>query len=165
MKNFVFSLMLVFLCSLFVSGCDLAQPKNKGKDDPPAVQNDPVPVEEPEATPVPENPGQDGDKTVTVPMAPGMSSKGNYGPPTGGPVDIITVPISTMFYAKDQLVINRITHAMNLYQATPGRFPASQEEFMENIIREHYIQLPPLPPGQEYVYDPMYGVLNIRKPR
>ncbi|MDR0327335.1 MAG: hypothetical protein LBI05_03455 [Planctomycetaceae bacterium] len=166
MKNLFFCLLWGFVCAFFVSGCDLAQPKNKGQDKPPAAQNDPPPVEEMKAPPVVVQPVPNENNTVMVNAAPGMGGKGNYGTPTANnPMEIITVPVSTMFYAKDQLVLNSIQHAMNLYQAEHGKIPATHEEFMENIVRANMIALPQLPFGQEYVYDPMDGVLKIRKPR
>jgi hypothetical protein len=165
MKNWGFSLLLGVVCVCVVCGCDSAKPKNLGQDQPPAAQNDPPPVEVPEVPPVPGNPVQQ-DNTVMVNAAPGMSGKGNYGTPTGNnPMEIITVPVSTLFRTKDQLILMNIDYAMKLYQGENGRIPASQEEFAEKIILGNNIQLPQLPAGQEYVYDPTDGVLKIRKPR
>jgi len=177
MKNSALFLSLIFLSTFFISGCDLAQPKNKGQGDPPAP-----PIEEPKQQvevllpPPADEPAPEDKKTVTVMAAPGMSGKGNYGTPTGNnPMEIITVPISVMFQTQDRLVLQQVEHAMNLYKAEWGNAPASHDEFWERIIVANNLQpsqssanrnkLPQLPPGQEYVYDPKDGQLKIRKPK
>jgi hypothetical protein len=80
----------------------------------------------------------------------GVSPKGQgYG---GG---LITEPISVYFKASQMVVFRiQIPHAMNLYRGVHGHFPKSHQEFMEKIIQENGIQLPTLPPGARYVYDP-----------
>ena len=166
MKHLDVLISLLFIGTLLLGGCDSAQPRNKGKGEQPVVKNDPPPVEAPPAQPEQQVPAQNENNMVLVNAAPGMSGKGNYGTPTGNnPMEIITVPISTMFKTKDRLVLMNIDHAMNLYRAEHGQIPASHVEFMENIIRANMIQLPQLPAGQEYVYDPSDGVLKIQKPK
>jgi len=160
-------LSLVFLGTFFLNGCDSTQPKNKEQGEPPAppVEEPPQLAAVPPQPPVPE-PAQAKDNTTTVAAAPGMSGKGNYGTPTANnPMEIITVPISTMFRTKDQLVLQQIKHAMNLYEAGHGRLPATHEEFVIDIIQENNIILPQLPAGQKYEYDPKDGELKIRKPK
>ena len=177
MKNSAFFFSLVFLGAFFISGCDLAQPKNKGQGEPPAplIEEPQHKVEVPLPPPV-EEPAQADDKTVLVTAAPGMSGKGNYGTPTSNnPMEIITVPISVMFRTQDRLVLQQIEYAMNLYKAEHGNAPATHAEFWERIILANNLQpdqssmnrnkLPPLPPGQEYVYDPKDRELKIRKPK
>jgi len=174
MKNSALFLSLVFLSTFFISGCDLAQPKNKGQGEPPPMAEPPQKVEVP--PPPAKEPVPDEDKTVTVVAAPGMSGKGNYGTPTGNnPMEIITVPISVMFRTQDRIVLGQVEHAMNLYKAEHGNAPATHAEFWERIIVANNLQpnpsgnnknrLPHLPPGQEYVYDPKDGVLKVRKPK
>jgi hypothetical protein len=177
MKNLSLFLSLIFIGAFFMSGCGLTQPKDKGQGGQPAPL-----VEEPQepaaaVPPLPvKEPAQAEDNTVMVAVAPGMSGKGNYGTPTGNnPMEIITVPISTMFRTQDRLVLQQVEHAMNLYKAEHGNAPASHEEFWERIIVANNLQpnqssgnrnkLPQLPDGQEYVYDPKDGVLKIRKPK
>ena len=43
---------------------------------------------------------------------------------------------------------------MKLYKASEGNCPKTQEEFMDKIIKENNLQLPTLPAGQSYFYDP-----------
>jgi len=52
-----------------------------------------------------------------------------------------------------------------LFAATEGRKPNSHEEFMNKIIKFNKIQLPTLPAGEKYVYDPQEGELMVQKPR
>lgn len=159
---------VVVLGTFFVSGCDLAQPTNKR----PPMDMRNVEVEAPQDPPVqnePEKkePVQGEDDTVTVKAEVGVGSKGSsYAKPTGGPMDIITVPIAAHFRARESISFKHIDHAMNLYKAeNDGNGPTSHEEFMDKIIRANGIMLPQLFPGQEYMYDPKDGVLKVRKPR
>ena len=161
MKKLMVPFLLVFVLGVFfVSGCDLAQPLNKGEPEQPAAWND----EPPENAPPAEIP-QVEVNTVEIKADVGMSGKGNYGPPVGNPMEIITVPISAMFRTRDRLVLQQIAHAMNLYNGIHERIPASHEEFMDDIIRANNIRLPQLPHNQEYIYDPKDGELKISKPK
>jgi hypothetical protein len=178
MKHSASFLSLVFFGAFFISGCDLAQPKNRGQGEPPAppIEEPQQVVEVPPPPPVKEPDPADNNNTVMVTAAPGMSGKGNYGTPTGNnPMEIITVPISVMFRTQDRVILQQVDYAMNLYKAEHGNAPASHAEFWERIIVANNLQpnqsganknrLPQLPPGQEYVYDPKDGVLKIRKPK
>lgn len=158
MKNLIFSLSLVLLCTLIVSGCDLAKPKNKGKDVPPVVQDEPAPPD-----PLPVVPTE----TVMVKAEAGVGVQGrSLTPATGNnPVEIITAPLGAMFWGKQKIIFDQITHAMNLYKAEHDSIPTSHEEFMEKIIRAKGISLPRLPENHTYLYDPKDGELKVRKPR
>lgn len=68
----------------------------------------------------------------------------------------LSVVAGTRFWAEHQVILNNVLHAMRLYEAEHGRYPKTQEEFMERVIKpnEPATALPPLPPGWEYYYDP-----------
>jgi len=71
-----------------------------------------------------------------------------------------------MYRIKENLAYNiEVRHALDLFKATEDRLPKSHEEFMERIIKENHIKLPPLPEGERYVYDVKQGELMIEKPR
>ncbi len=53
----------------------------------------------------------------------------------------------------EQLSKTTIAHALNLFNASEGRYPNSYDEFMTRIIKENNIQLPVLPGGKKYQYD------------
>ena len=165
MKHVLFFLSLVFLGSFFLSGCDLAQPQNKGQGEPPVVQNDPPPEEVPPNQPAQNEPAQSADNTVTVTAAPGMTDKGRYASAgnTSNPMSIISTPISVMFRTQDRLILQQVDAGMNYFKAENGRAPATHEEFMEKIIRANNIKLPQLPTGRSYVYEG--GELKIRHPK
>ena len=57
-----------------------------------------------------------------------------------------------------------VPHAIQLYEATKGMRIKTSEEFMEHIIRANQIQLPELPAGQRYIYEPLSGELMVEKP-
>ena len=46
-----------------------------------------------------------------------------------------------------------IDHALDLFNATEGRYPKDYNEFMKRIIKENNIKLPVLPGGAKYAYD------------
>lgn len=78
----------------------------------------------------------------------------------------IATPLATMYRIKENLAYNiEVRHALDLFKATEDRLPKSHEEFMERIIKENHIKLPPLPEGERYVYDVKQGELMIEKPR
>ena len=168
MKHLSFFLSLVFLCAFFVSGCDLAKPVNKGQGEQAAA-----PTEEPpqavapqlsqvkETTPLPSE-----DNTETVQAGIGMTGKGNYGTPTANnPMEIVTVPVATLFQMREKAFLLRIQDGMRLFKAEHNRIPSSNEEYMREIIQKNNIAFPQLPPGQKFVYDPKDGELKIQKPR
>ncbi|MBC7853111.1 MAG: hypothetical protein IAF94_06725, partial [Pirellulaceae bacterium] len=78
---------------------------------------------------------------------------------------IIVTPAKTLFAAKEKIKFEiEIPHALNLFKAYEGFAPKSHEEFMEKIIKANMIQLPELPEGHKYVYDPMLETLMVEKP-
>jgi hypothetical protein len=66
----------------------------------------------------------------------------------------LSVATGTRFWAENQMTLNMIRKNMDLYQAEHGEYPKTQEEFMQKIIEEGLIELPELPEGYEYFYDP-----------
>lgn len=91
----------------------------------------------------------------------GVGEKGRgYG---GG---IITEPVRQYFRAPQMVVFDiQIPQAMNLYKASNNnQGPASHEEFMTQIIQANQINLPKLPPGEKYIYDPEAEQLMVERP-
>lgn len=103
------------------------------------------------------NTGQPG--TTVQPAAPGVTGKGNYQP------GLITTPVRVYFRVQERLIFEvQIPHAMQLFEAENGYKPRSHEEFMEKIIKANNLELPDLPPGHRYVYDPQQGELMVEHP-
>ena len=93
----------------------------------------------------------------------GATGKGEYGVTSEQPMSIVTVPVSTYFKAQEMAVFRmQIPSAMNLFQASEGRYPNSEEEFMTKIIKANQIVLPQLPEGDVYFYDVQARELKIR---
>lgn len=67
--------------------------------------------------------------------------------------DPITGPLEILRVQKINLPTLAIEHALNLFNASEGRYPNSLDEFMTRIVRENNIKLPQLPQGQEFEYD------------
>ncbi len=78
---------------------------------------------------------------------------------------MIVQPARTLFAFRQRAVFEiQIPSAVKLFAATEGRKPRSHDEFMNKIIKFNNIQLPTLPAGQTYVYDPKIGELMVQKP-
>jgi len=77
---------------------------------------------------------------------------------------MIAQPARTLFAVKQRAVFDiQIPSAVKLFEATEGRKPRSHDEYMSKIISANKIQLPELPAGQTYVYDPQQGELMVQK--
>lgn len=89
----------------------------------------------------------------------GVGKKGHYRK------GLITTPISVFFRTQEMITFRiQIPHAMDLYKALNGRAPRTHEEFMQKIIKENMIDLPDLPPGCRYIYDPKTEQLMVEHP-
>lgn len=86
---------------------------------------------------------------------------GEYKPEEGAKVsdskvradDPVLAPLQAYGPMVEQISKTHIAGAVNLFNATEGRYPNSYEEFMERIIKENNIKLPVLPGGKRYQYD------------
>jgi len=88
-------------------------------------------------------------EVIREPVATGMGKKGNYNP---GPVG---TPLRSLVKTKEKIAFEiQIPQALELYKATNGEYPKTHEEFMKEIIEANGIELPELPEGHRYVYDP-----------
>ena len=92
----------------------------------------------------------------------GVGKKGRKLEKHEGTGKIIAQPAVSYFRAKEKIVFEIvIPKNMQLFQATNGRFPKSHEEFMKEIVEFGQIQLPELPEGGRYVYDPKTHQLMV----
>jgi hypothetical protein len=129
---------------MFAAGCDLPKPAPS--------DSKPAPAKPPAA--------EQGEKMVEEKAAVGMGEKGRG---YGG--DVVTEPIKDLWQTKEKLVLMQIKTSLDIYKASnDGHGPKSHEEFMQHIIKENDIQLPALPAGESYVYNPAKEELMIRKP-
>ena len=77
----------------------------------------------------------------------------------------ITGPLEAYHPLMQKVAALGIEHAVNLFNASEGRYPNSYDEFMTRIIKENNIRLPVLSPGLEYQYDvENHKLLVIRTP-
>lgn len=53
----------------------------------------------------------------------------------------------------ERMQLMMVTHALNLFYGLEGRYPKSQDEFMEKVVKANQIQLPELQEPYEYFYD------------
>jgi len=150
------SLILVVLILPFVFGCDAARPTPRPQEVPDAVE---VPIPEPVEDKSPE------PETIRVEAAVGMTGKGQYDHGGGEkPMDIILVPVSQLFQARERIVLQQIQHAEDLYKAGhDNKLPGTHEEYMKDVLQG--MPLPKLPDGHQFVYDPEKQQLMVEKPK
>ena len=154
-KLLSFSLLIALLCLV---GCSVkVTTKNSSADTPlPEVINENQVREEaaPQEKQLPEQ-----SKPKREEAKVGVGEKGrSYG---GG---IITEPASQYWKAKERIAFNiQIPKALQLFKATNGSAPKSHDEFMEKIIKAGRIELPKLPPGRRYIYDPKTEKLMVER--
>jgi hypothetical protein len=78
----------------------------------------------------------------------------------GGVLRYYGAVASARNFMEDRILDAQIQKNLQLYQAEHG-YPKTNDEYMEHIIKEGMIQLPELPPGQEYFYDPSDHELKV----
>jgi len=90
------------------------------------------------------------------------SKKGKKSREAGGYLGTV---VATLPYAENKAFMIQFTQAMNTYNAlNDGKYPKTQEEFDEKIIKEYKLTLPVLEDDEEFVYDPEEPlVLKFRK--
>ncbi len=147
--------MVLLVSSVAVLGCGVqttvVPPQTATAPTTPVVQPPPV-VAPPVVAPPP--------VTERIVAETGVGAKGrDYG---GG---VITEPVRQYFRVPQMAVFDiQIPHAMNLFKALhDNKAPASHDEFMKEIIDANQLQLPKLPPGEKYVYDPNTEQLMVER--
>ena len=125
---------------------------------PPPPPQAPAAATETGAVPQPqESPRED---VVRKEAGVGVGKKGHYSR------GIITTPLSVYFRAQERITFNiQIPSAMKTYKAINGHYPRSMEEFTNEILKPARIDLPELPQGHRYAYDPEKGELLVEHPR
>ncbi|MCP4816931.1 MAG: hypothetical protein GY888_30830 [Planctomycetaceae bacterium] len=92
----------------------------------------------------------------------GVGKKGRKLEKHKGTGQIIAQPAVSYFRAKEKIIFEIvIPKNMQLFEATNGRYPKSHDEFMKEIVEFGQIQLPELPEGKSYVYDPKNHQLMV----
>ncbi len=78
----------------------------------------------------------------------------------------LRTPVKALFTAKQKVAFEfKVKPAVNLYEAENGFKPKTHEEFMEKIIKFNEIEVPELPAGHSYVWDPKVGELMVDRPK
>ena len=137
----LFVVSLTFVAMTLLSGCKEPPPKVVEGE----VQKDPDVVE-----------------TERVKAEAGVGKQGQI---IGDKEGIFRTPVKGYFKAKQQIVFLSVEHALNLYEGAEGHKPKTHEEFMSKIIEFNRIQLPELPEGHTYVWDPEAGELLVERPK
>ncbi len=129
---------------------------------PGAAASSPAPAV-PVAQPQPQMPGQPAmpaPGTERVEAGVGVGAKGHYGS------GVVMTPLDVYWRAQERITFNvQIEKAMQMYKAEhDNKGPATHEEFMQKIVKEGMINLPRLPDGHRYLYDPKTEKLMVERP-
>ncbi len=141
----------------------------------PAPGEPAIPVVGPELNPaMPDQPSTPPEESSAEPAEPatgdtervkaeaGVGKRGRSLDPHEG---LIVTPAKAYFTVRERLVFEtQVPAALKLYEAATGNAPKSQEEFMTKVIEENKIELPELPAGQRYVWDPETKELMVERP-
>jgi hypothetical protein len=148
----------LLLVVILLTGCE--EPTSNTSTPKPGPPQPPQPPAAQEAS----APQQQQQKTERVKAEAGVGKKGQR-LQKKGLVRMMTVPALAYFRTEQRVVFEiQIPHALNLYKALHGNFPKSQEEFMKEIVKANRLDLPELPAGNRYVYDPEKGELLVERP-
>lgn len=130
--------------------------KPLGQPPPPPPPPEGSPAGQGQTAPAPPPP-----EVVREKAKPGVTGKGQdlgTGP--------IVTPVSIYFSIRERLLFQvQIPKAMKIYKGIHGHAPKTPDEFMEQIVRKNGLQLPELPEGHRYVYDPETEQLMVERPR
>jgi hypothetical protein len=77
--------------------------------------------------------------------------------------DPILAPLQAYGPMVEQISKMEIEHAVDLFNASEGRYPKDHGEFMTRIIKANSIKLPVLPGGWQYAYDVPNHKLEVVK--
>jgi hypothetical protein len=79
---------------------------------------------------------------------------------------IIATPVATYFAARERIMFSvQIPEFIRAYKFEHDfKGPKSHDEFMREIIKKNNVNLPSLPPGHRYLYDPVSEQLMVEKP-
>jgi hypothetical protein len=149
------------VAGIATSGDMAAAPANtdEGNSQPSEPTSNEAPVEDTGAN---EQPSEDSsqDDTVLKTAKVGVGKKGRY---EGS--GLVVTPLKAYFRSKERMAYDiQVPQALQLYQATNGHYPKTQEEFDTHILEANNIKLPELPPGHRYIYDPQSHQLMVGQP-
>ncbi len=159
---------MLLAVAVFLGGCgggeapqDVAAEQDASGDDSSTPDSAPAPPPPPPAAPADataqpgaeETPGERPTEAVPSDMeaAPAVGHIGRKGRGYGS--GMIATPVAAIFQTRDRIQLIQLASTLNTYKAVNGHLPKSHDEFMTKIVEQNRLQLPQLPPGQEYFYD------------
>ena len=113
----------------------------------------------PTSTPPPAAPAE---PTEQVKADTGVGVKGQSLQEHSG---VLVEPAKAYFRVEQKMVFNvQVPQALQLFEASEGRKPNSEQEFMTKIVQANNIKLPTLPQGHKYIYNVEKGELMVERP-
>lgn len=103
------------------------------------------------------------DTEGASPEDPETRPVGETDPPENFGGDPATAPLAVFLNVRDRPELLKMEQAVRDFEIIEGRFPNDLEEFMQQIVEAHQIQLPQPQPGYEFHYLPETGELVQRK--
>jgi hypothetical protein len=140
--------------------------QNSAPASPAAAASNPPASQQPEPQPPAAQSPAAGQQAAAGPsgqmeMATLDANTGAQGQGYGG--GLITEPVHEFFSMRNLITWDQIKHDMDIWQAIHNRWPKNAQEFQKEILEPANIELPELPPGNRYVYDPKTGELMVGK--
>jgi hypothetical protein len=78
---------------------------------------------------------------------------------------VIVEPAKALLRFEQKAVFDiQIPQAMSMFEASEGRKPNSEQEFMTKVLGANNINLPKLPAGQKYIYNVEKAELMVERP-
>ncbi len=75
-------------------------------------------------------------------------------------MDYLGAVVQAQQVATKKIDLAQVTHAIQEFNAGEGRYPKDLNE----MVTEHYLgNVPPLPRGMQYNYDPTQGTISVVK--
>lgn len=123
----------------------------------------PMPAKPPQqSSPAPTNSSPVETETVDAEVGVGKSSQ-NLGKFDSGVQKSIASPAQALVRTKEMAAFDlQVKPTLEAYRALHGNYPKTEKEFWDTIKG---VQLPELPAGQKYVYDPQEGKLKVERPK
>lgn len=105
---------------------------------------------------VPEEKEQSKNLAPDGPVRANVDTVGTKGKDRGG---YLSTVVAEKYRSKDRITLMAADYNLKLYKASTGRLPADMDEFRKELVEnpQYMVQLPELPQGAHYEYDPNEG--------
>lgn len=97
------------------------------------------------------------DNSVQAPSAPVKANADTVGTKGKNASGYLSTVVSQKYRVEDRLNLQVLNYNLKLYKATNGQYPEDFEQLTSEIIIPFKVEMPELPAGAHYEYDPGDG--------